>query len=81
MDKDHPRNVMNTPYRNLGSGEKRRTIVSYSELTSSLQEKIVATDPTERELLEGITIQVKINNLHLMALSNKIITMDDIEWP
>ncbi|KKN27736.1 hypothetical protein LCGC14_0861600 [marine sediment metagenome] len=81
MDKDRPRNVMRNPYRDLGRGEKTRAIVSYSQLTDSLKDRIIATDPTERELLEMIVVQSKILVLHLMAMSDESITEDDIEWP
>ncbi len=81
MDKDTTKDVMRSGYRNLLSGEKIRHIVAYSDLTDSLQERIVATDPTERELLEWIIIQQKINNLHRMSMSDAVIDEDDIEWP
>ena len=81
MDKDEPKQVMRPGYRDLLKGEKLRHIVAYSNLTTSLQERIVATDPTERELLEWIIIQHKINNLHRVSMSGKIIDEDDIEWP
>ena len=55
--------------------------VRYSNLTQDLKDRIAETDPTEHELLEWIVIQIKINNLHLMKLSNQNITEDDIDWP
>ncbi len=81
MDKDTVRNVMRAPYIDLGRGQKRRTIVSYSNLTSSLKTRISAADLTEHELLGRIIIQQKINNLHRMSLSDLAIDEDDIEWP
>ncbi len=81
MDKDTTKDVMRPGYRDFLKGEKIRHIVSYSELTSSLQARIAETDPTERELLELIVLQVKQINLYLMAMSDENITGDDIEWP
>ena len=55
--------------------------IRYSDLTQNVKDKIAETDPTEHELLEMIVIQIKINNLHLMKLSNIDFTEDDVDWP
>lgn len=81
MDKDKPPQVMRAPYLDMGRGEKRRTVVSYSNLTSSLQTRISALDLTEHELLEMIVITVNKINIHLMAGSDLDLTEDDISWP
>lgn len=81
MDKDRTRQLMRPRYRDVGKGEKIRHKIAYGELTTSLKERIAQTDPTERELLEWIIIQAKINNLHRMSLSDANITEDDINWP
>ena len=55
--------------------------IRYSDLTQNVKDKIAETDPTEHELLEMIVIQIKINNLHLMKLSNVNIDEVDVDWP
>lgn len=55
--------------------------VRYSNLTQDLKDRIAATDPTEHELLEMIVIQMKINNLHEMKLSNEYLTEVNVDWP
>ena len=80
MDKDTVKQVMRPRYRNIGKGERTRHVVSYSQLTTILQERI-GEDATELELLDMLLIEAKIKTLHLMQISSEDITEDDIEWP
>ena len=83
MDKDKPRQVMRTRYRDTGKGEKvRRTeTVTYSYVSTSLKERIAEADLTVHELTEQIIVQDKISNLHLAQISSENVTEEDIDWP
>lgn len=80
MDKDTTHQQMRPRYRNLGRGEKVRHIVSYSELTSSLQERI-GVDLTEHELLDKINFALDRIIAHLEEITDEEFSVEDVtEW-
>ena len=52
--------------------------IRYSDLHSSLKEKIAETDPTEHELLEMIIITLKKINDHMYEITDEELTVGDI---
>lgn len=80
MDKDTVKQVQRPRYHDIGKGERTRHKVSFSQLTTSLQERLGA-DLTEHELLDRINLALDRIIEHLEEITGEEFSVEDVmEW-